>query len=108
MALVPIGVVTVTSTTPAGSGGETAVIEVAEFTVKLAAFTEPNFTDVTSIKLDHVIVTIVPPATGPVLGFTFPTLGGGIGMYWKRSATPSELVPSGVVTVTSTVPVPGG
>ena len=39
MGLVPSGVVTRTSTAPATSPGETAVMEVAELTVKLAAST---------------------------------------------------------------------
>ena len=39
VALVPTGVVTVTSTVPAGSAGEVAVIYVDEATVKLAAAT---------------------------------------------------------------------
>jgi hypothetical protein len=42
MALVPPGVVTVTSTIPAASAGDTAVIDFAEFTVKLVASVEPN------------------------------------------------------------------
>ena len=74
VALVPFGVVTVMSTTPADSGGETAVIEVAEVTVKLLALTEPNLTAVAPVKLPPVTVTVVPPLTGPLVGDTAMTL----------------------------------
>jgi hypothetical protein len=60
VALVPSGVVTVTSTVPV-PGGETAVIEVADPTVKLVALAEPNFTAVAPLKRLPVIVTEVPP-----------------------------------------------
>jgi hypothetical protein len=54
--------------------GETAVIEVAEFTVTLAAGAEPNFTTLSPVKLAPVIVTEVPPAVGPLCGSTFVTV----------------------------------
>ena len=41
VALVPLGVVTVMSTVPADSAGDTAVISVDESAVKLIASTEP-------------------------------------------------------------------
>ena len=44
MTVVAYGVVTLTFTGRAASGGETAVIEVAEVTLKPAALTEPNST----------------------------------------------------------------
>jgi len=44
--LVPFGVVTVTSTSPADSAGEVAVMEVPELTVKAVAADEPNATAV--------------------------------------------------------------
>ena len=75
VALVPFGVVTVMSTTPADSDGETAVIEVAEVTVKLLALTEPNLTAVAAVRLVPVMVTVVPPFTGPLAGDTAVTLG---------------------------------
>ena len=59
--LVPAGIVTVTFTGPC-PGGETAVIEVAEFTVKLVATAVPNLTAEASVKFVPVIVTEVPPA----------------------------------------------
>jgi hypothetical protein len=110
VALVPLGVVTVTSTTlffvPPG---ETAVIELAEFTLKPVAAIEPNLTPVTPTKPAPVRVTEVPPLAEPFLGAIFFTVGGGpAGTYWKRSASLAALVPPAVVTLTSTVPVPAG
>jgi hypothetical protein len=63
-ALVTLGVVTVTATLPASSAGETAVIDVAELTVKLVALVAPKLTAVVLGKLVPVMVTVVPPATG--------------------------------------------
>jgi uncharacterized protein len=61
MALVTPRAVTVRSTVPAASAGETAVIELAEFTAKLVALVEPNLTAVAPLKLVPVMVTVVPP-----------------------------------------------
>src|SRR5437879_2032054 len=77
MGLAPPAVVTVTSTVPVPAG-DVAVIELAEFTLKLAALAEPNLTLETSLKLVPVIVTAVPPAEGPLLGLT-PTTDGAAG-----------------------------
>jgi hypothetical protein len=74
VALVPLGVVTVTSTLPLPAG-ETAVIEVAELTVKLVAFFSPNLTVVAPLRLVPVTVTDVPPAVLPTLGSTLVTVG---------------------------------
>jgi hypothetical protein len=60
---VPSGVVTVTSAVPFPFG-ETAVIDVAEFTVKLLALVEPNLTAVAPKRPVPVIVTVVPPLGG--------------------------------------------
>src|SRR5437660_8778259 len=49
VALVPPAVVTVTSTVPVPAG-ETAVIEVPEFTVTFAALVEPNLTTLSPVK----------------------------------------------------------
>jgi len=73
--LVPPGVVTLTSTVPAASVGETAVIEVAEFTVKLVASAEPNLTEVAPVNPTPVMVTVVPPDTGPWVGDSLVTAG---------------------------------
>jgi hypothetical protein len=101
-ALVPVGVVTVTTTGPAGSSGEVAVIDVFEFTAKTAA-TDPNATEVAPVRFDPVMVTDVPPPTGPELGLTSVTVGTGTTNV-NVSAGPVRLVPLGVVTVMSTGP----
>jgi hypothetical protein len=74
-ALVPLGVVTVTSTVPDGSAGLTAVIEVSEFAVKLAAATAPNLTAVAPVKRLPLMATVVPPLVGPDVGDTPVTTG---------------------------------
>jgi hypothetical protein len=48
--------------------GEVAVIEVVLLTVNDAALVLPNLTAVAAVKLAPVIVTVVPPAVGPLLG----------------------------------------
>ncbi len=48
--------------------GDTAVMEVDEFTVKLSAGLVPKSTWLTSSKFSPVMVTGVPPASGPTLG----------------------------------------
>jgi hypothetical protein len=83
VALVPLDVVTVTSTVPAGSAGLTAVIELSELTVKLAAARVPNLTAVAPVRALPVMVTVVAPPVGPEVGDTpvttgaFDTGGGG-------------------------------
>src|SRR5450759_5373907 len=72
--LVPSGVVTVTSTVPA-PGGEIAVIELSESTVKLDALVEPNLTTVAPVNLAPVMVTEVPPVAGPVVGVNAVIVG---------------------------------
>jgi hypothetical protein len=72
---VPDGVVAVMSTDPADSPGVTAVICVAESTVKLVAAVPPKSTEVVPTKLDPVIVTEVPPETGPPFGLAALTVG---------------------------------
>ena len=67
---------TVTSTAPADPAGETAVIDVAEFTVTLVAEVEPNFTVSPEANPVPVIVTDVPPAVVPAVGLTAVTVAG--------------------------------
>jgi hypothetical protein len=74
-ALVPLGVVTVTSTVPEGSAGLTAVIEVSELTVKLPAATAPKLTAVAPVKRLPLMATVVPPLVGPDAGDTPVTTG---------------------------------
>src|SRR4029077_8312116 len=54
--------------------GATSLIVVADFAVKLA-LVEPNSTAVAPFRLAPVIVTLVPPASGPFFGSTFSTVG---------------------------------
>jgi hypothetical protein len=67
--------VTVTVTAPAVPAGVVAVIEVLLTTVTLVAAAEPNVTVAPLAKLLPVIVTEVPPATGPLFGLTLVTVG---------------------------------
>src|SRR5580704_14819853 len=69
-ALVPRGVVTVTSTTPALPAGMVAVMVVALTTAKVAA--------VAPVKLVPVTVTAPPPAVAPTVGLRPVTAGGDI------------------------------
>jgi hypothetical protein len=106
VALVPPGVVTVTSTAPEPAG-DVAVIDVALLTVTPVADVVPNLTVAPETNPDPVIVTLVPPASGPADGLTDVTVG--ITSYVNWSEMLVALVPPGVVTVTSTVPaVPVG
>jgi len=74
VALVPPGVVTVTSTTPVPTG-EVALIVVALTKVKLVAAVVPNWTAVAPVKFVPVIVISVPPANGPDVGLRPVTVG---------------------------------
>ena len=71
---VPIGVVTVTSTTPV-PGGLMTVIVVALTTVISVPGLVPKWTPVAPVKPVPVIVTKVPPAVGPPLGLRLVTAG---------------------------------
>jgi hypothetical protein len=75
--LVSLGVVTVMSTVPTPAGA-LALIDVGELTVKLLAWSAPKLTPVAPVKSVPVIVELVPPAAGPLFGFTFVTVGGGM------------------------------
>ena len=63
------------STVPDVPAGDTAVIEVAEFTVKLLAAVAPKSTAVAPARFTPVIATVVPPLGEPLFGSTFFTLG---------------------------------
>jgi len=75
VALVPPGVVTVTSIAPTAPAGLVAVMLVALITVTLVAATPPKLTPVAPVKFVPVIVTLVPPAAGPLAGLTEVTVG---------------------------------
>ena len=75
VALVPDGVVTVTSTVPATPEGLVAVIWVALTTVTAVAALAPKLTAVAPVKSVPVIVTGVPPTVEPLVGETLVTAG---------------------------------
>jgi hypothetical protein len=97
---VPPGVVTVMSTGPV-SAGAVAVSEVGELYVAVAA-SRPKSTIDPATNPVPVMVTVVPPPLGPVLGLTDVTVGTGSNV--NRSAALVAEVPPVVVTVTSAVP----
>jgi hypothetical protein len=98
VALVPLGVVTVTSTVPLPAG-LVAVICVAVLPVSAVAAAVPNLTAVAALKLVPVMTTDVPPAAGPPVGASMVTVGG-VAVYVNLSTVLVELVPLGVVTAT--------
>jgi hypothetical protein len=52
---------------------------VSEITLRLPAATPPKVTPVTFVKSVPVMVTVVPPVSGPLLGVTLVMLGAGTG-----------------------------
>ena len=77
-ALVPLGVVTKTLTAgPAVPAGVVAVILVALTTTTLVAAIPPMVTPVAPVKPVPVMVMLVPPATGPLVGEILVTVGTG-------------------------------
>ena len=73
VALVPLGVSTVTSTAPVPAG-ERAVMELA-LSVLIVAAVEPKSTSMAPARLVPVMVTVVPPLGLPDPGDTEVTLG---------------------------------
>lgn len=74
----PPDVVTAMLTAPALPAGAIAVICVALSTVKLVAAVLPKPTAVAPVRLVPVITTLVPPATGPLLGAAAVMVGAGV------------------------------
>jgi len=96
--------VTTTLTAPAACAGVVAVIEVSEFTVKLEAAVPPKVTAApVVVKKVPVIVTDVPPAAGPEIGFTEVTVGAWL--FRKLNDPELDEPPPGLLTVTALVPV---
>ena len=87
--LVPLGVTTLTSNVPM-PGGETAVIELGEFTTKVKAFVEPNLTAVAPLRSIPLMTTEVPPFSTPSPGLTPLTVGAGE-PYAMLKAAPAEM-----------------
>ncbi len=73
---VPPLVVTVTSTVPAVSAGDVAVIEVVLSAVTDATVV-PNRTAVALARFVPVMVTTVPPSVVPVVGASWVSVGTG-------------------------------
>jgi hypothetical protein len=70
----PKVVVTETATAPAVPEGSFTVSLVG-VEVVIVAVLVPNLTVVTVVKFEPVIVTVVPPASGPLEGETLETTG---------------------------------
>ena len=99
---VPPAVVTRTLAVPTVPAGMVAVI-VVEFTgTTLRAALPPIVTPVAPVRFVPVIVTLVPPAIGPLLGLRLVTVGAGLKVYSIFAA----FVPPAVVTRTLTVKGP--
>ena len=77
VALWPPGVLTVTSTVPEPAG-EVAVTCVADSALSAVAALAPNLTSLAPVRFVPVIVTVVPPPAGPLVGETFVTVGAGM------------------------------
>ena len=103
MAEMPPGVVTVTSVVPTAPDGDVTVMEVpAPLTTTPVPGLAPKSTAVAPARFVPVTVTELPPVVVPVRGANPVTVGKP--KYVKESAALVALVPSGVTTVTSTVP----
>jgi hypothetical protein len=99
-ALVPAGLVTVTSTVP-DPDLVRAEIEVGDPNMTLVPAFEPNLTPESTVKPVPMIVTLVPPAVGTAVGLTEATVGAP-----NVNSSPgwfTVLVSAGFVTRTSTV-----
>jgi hypothetical protein len=72
---VPYAVVTVTSTGPGEPEGDIAVMDVERLTVTFGEAAPPKLTLVVPMNPVPVIVTLVPPVAGPVVGATLITVG---------------------------------
>ena len=75
--LVPLGVVIVISTVPV-PGGAVAVSWVGPSALKSLAGVLPNSTSVVPERSVPVIVTVVPPESGPDVGLIPVTVGAGM------------------------------
>jgi hypothetical protein len=85
------------------------VIEVALLTVNDVALVAPNRTAVAPVRFVPVMVTLVPPAAGPLFGLTLVIVGAGAAAAVNALPGATALWPPVVVTRTFTVPLrPGG
>jgi hypothetical protein len=103
VAELPVDVVTVTSTIPATWAGEVAMQVVIDEQLTAVPVLPPNATVVEpTSKSVPVMLTVVPPPSGPAVGEIAVTVGGTPKV--NRSAAEMAEAPTGVVTLTSTVP----
>jgi len=72
---VPPGVVTSTLAVPALPAGVVQVAEVAETTVRPVQAEPPTVMPVAPVRLAPVMVMLVPPVVGPLVGETEVTVG---------------------------------
>src|SRR4051794_14871150 len=103
MALVPPGVVTVTCAGPVAPAGATKDSDVAALTTSEVPAAVPTLTEVAPVRLVPVTVTTVPPLVLAVAESTLVMVGGGA-LKVNLSAATAALVPTGLVTETSTTP----
>ncbi|MFZ2516349.1 MAG: hypothetical protein WAW82_11850 [Candidatus Lutibacillus vidarii] len=96
-ALVPLGVVTRTLTVPAVAAGTTAVIFVADATVKRVAGRVPKRTFEAPVNVVPVRVTVFPPTSGPAEGETAVTVGADAAEAGRLGAK-AEPTPKATVT----------
>jgi hypothetical protein len=107
--LVPAGVVTVMSIGPRAPAGLVTESWVSVKELNLGAGVTPKWTAVTPVKPLPKSWTNVPPPVAPWLGLTEFTTGNPGALYVNLSEALTELVPPGVVTLTSVIPaVPAG
>ena len=99
----PPKVVTTTFTAPAEPAGVVTVIDDALLAVTVPAL-PPKVTELGDARLVPSMVTTVPPAVDPCDGVTEVI----VGVRAYVNAESFVPVPLGVVTLTFTVPVPGG
>jgi hypothetical protein len=106
VAEVPPAVVTVMSTIPAASDGEVAVHEVVDAQVTAVAAVVPKLAVLApTTKPVPVIVTAVPPRSGPTLGEIELTTGGSV-KVWEASAEGPPLLDTVWPVKTCVVEVP--
>lgn len=102
LALMATAVITVTLIVPVPAG-EIAVAWVSLFTVKVAAGALPKLTAVAPVNPAPVIVTLVPPVGGPLLGDIAVTIGPGRTLIVSMTIIGSVSTISGKVSVSLTV-----
>ncbi len=101
---VPEGVVTLILSLPAESALVLAKILVVPVTWKVVAVVAPNLTEVAPFRLVPMMVTVVPPEVGPLVGVKLVMVGRVVDTNLKNAD--DIAVPDGVLTEILTVPAP--